>query len=65
MGMLYDFCEEKECRLYNLLKKLELIEDPSPLVKRKKEIIQARCKQNCEHTAYEFCEWLKIQKVEF
>lgn len=60
-----DFCKEKGCRLYKLLKQYSLIEEPSLLVKRQKEIIRERCKKNCEHTAYEFYQWLKIQKVDF
>jgi len=53
-----DFCRDKECRLYLLLTKLDLFENPSPLVMEQKEIIKKRCKENCEHTAYEFYQWL-------
>jgi len=54
--MYEDFCEEKECKLYNDLIKLNSIEDPSILVKRQKEIIKKRCKGNCQYTAYDFYE---------
>jgi len=53
-----DFCKEKECRLYILLTQLNFFENPSPLVKRQKELIKIRCRQNCEHTAQEFYQWM-------
>ena len=53
-----DFCREKECRVYGLLTKLNLIESPSPLVKEQKKIIKRKCEEHCEHTKQELYEWL-------
>ena len=58
-----DFCKERECRLYYLLTKINLFENPSPLVMCQKEVIEGRCKENCEHTAHELYEWLKSRRA--
>jgi len=56
--MYKDFCRDRECRIYSLLTKLNLIESPSPLVERQKEVIKVKCKVNCEHTTQEFYQWI-------
>jgi len=54
-----DFCKEQRCIRYNGLSKLMSILEPSESIKRDIEIIKIQCKQNCEHTAYEFYTWMK------
>ncbi|MCX6746886.1 MAG: hypothetical protein NTU63_01995 [Candidatus Pacearchaeota archaeon] len=58
-----DFCKESGCRLYGLLTKVNSFENPSPLVIVQKEVIERRCKENCEHTAHELYEWLKSRRT--
>lgn len=66
-GYIYDdFCRESRCATYQALSKLKSILDPSvSTIKDIKMIKTIRCQENCEHTAYELREWLKINEFKY
>jgi len=54
-----DFCKESRCVTYNGISRLMSIHEPSESIKKDIEIIKVGCRQNCQRTAYDLCEWLK------
>ncbi len=66
-GHIYDdFCRESRCATYQALSKLKSILNPSLSIKKDIAMIETvKCEENCECTAYELREWLKINEFKF
>ena len=54
-----DFCIEMGCVHYNLIQRLESVENPNESIKRDLAIAKSRCEQRCERTAYDLYYWMK------
>jgi len=57
-----DFCKEKRCFLYSTRVRVNSVENPSDLIIKQRQIIEAQCRQKCPYTEQEFREWLETKQ---
>ncbi len=60
-----DFCKEKDCFLYPTRIKVETAENPSSLILKQRQIVEAHCRQKCQYTRRDFLEWLKTKEPSY
>jgi len=54
-----NFCRDSKCIHYNLIERLESIENPEEEIERDLSLAKNRCEHRCERTAHDFYAYLK------